>query len=203
MPIDVGRIGCDFLSATARKFLRGPRGMGFLYVSDRALESGLEPLFLDLRGADWVAPDLYQPAPDARRFENWEFSYALLLGTGEAARYALDTGIAAIQERIRFLAGRLRSGLGALPGAQVLDRGPELCGIVTVAVDGWRAPDLVTALRARGINTSHVDAGSAVIDFAEKGVEGALRVSPHAYNTEDEVDALVHAVAELGRAGGP
>jgi selenocysteine lyase/cysteine desulfurase len=197
MPIDVERIGCDFLSATARKFLRGPRGAGFLYVSERALETGLEPLFPDLRGADWVDEGLYQPAPDARRFETWEFAYALVLGMGEAARYALRVGIAPAQERILELAARARVALASLPGARVLDRGPELCGIVTVSFAGHDPNDLVQALRARRINTHALTRIGAVLDFDQKGVEGALRVSPHYYNTEEEVDALAGALAAI------
>lgn len=197
MPVDIQRIGCDFLSGTARKYLRGPRGAGFLYVSDAALEQGLEPLFLDMRGADWVDEGLYQPAPDARRFETWEFAYALVLGLGEAARYALGIGIEPIRERVRALAARSREKLATLPGARVLDRGPELCGIVTVHLSGRDPGALVLALRAMGINTSAVPRSSAVLDFDHKGVGGALRISPHCYNTEEEVDRLVEALGTI------
>lgn len=194
IPLDVEAIGCDFLSATARKFLRGPRGAGFLFASDRVLDAGLEPLFPDLRGADWIAPDLYQPAPDATRFETWEFNHALLLGMGEAARYALSVGVAAMGERIRRLAGRLRESLARIEGIRVLDRGAELCGIVTASVAGVDPVALVGELRKEGIHTSAITREAALLDFDEKGVEGALRVSPHAYNTEDEVDRLMEAL---------
>lgn len=205
MPLDVEEIGCDFLSATARKFLRGPRGAGFLYVSPRILDAGWEPLFPDLRGADWVDADLYQPAPDARRFESWEFFHGLVLGMGAAARYATDCGLEALQDRIRTLARLARSTLGALPGVRVLDRGSELGGIVTLAVDGWDAEALVPELRTRRINTSALTRVSAVLDFDARGIETALRVSPHAYNTPWEIDELAAALEELvvrGPAGG-
>jgi selenocysteine lyase/cysteine desulfurase len=197
MPVSVDELGCDFLSATARKFLRGPRGVGFLYVSDRALAAGLEPLFPDLRGADWVADDLYQPAPDARRFENWEFPYALVLGLGAAARYALEVGTDIARDRARALAERLREGLADVPGAEVLDRGAELCAIVTVRVAGWPPGALVAALRREKIHTSAVGREAAVLDFDSRGVEGALRASPHYYNTEREIDVLLAALAAL------
>src|SRR4030095_11623303 len=87
IPIDVGALGCDFLAASARKFLRGPRGIGFLYVSDAALARGVEPLFVDIQGVTWTARDAYEAVADARRFENWEFAHALVLGMGAAARY--------------------------------------------------------------------------------------------------------------------
>lgn len=197
MPVHPEAIGCDFLSATARKFLRGPRGAGFLWVSDRALESGLSPLFPDLRGADWVDGELFQPAPDARRFETWEFSWALVLGTGAAARYALEVGLDDARDRARELAGSLRERLPALRGVRVLDRGPELCSLVTVAVDGWRPRDLVAALRARGVNTSAQTRLDAVLDYDAKGVDGALRVSPHYFNTPADLDVFLGALGDL------
>ena len=197
MPLDVEEIGCDFLSATARKFLRGPRGAGFLYVSPRILDAGWEPLFPDLRGADWVGADLYQPAPDARRFETWEFSHGLLLGMGAAARHAMDLGLPAVRDRIRALAALARRTLGAIPGVSVLDRGPELGGIVTLSVTGWDAVALVAELRKRRINTSALTRVSAVMDFDARGIETALRVSPHVYNTPEEIEALAVALGEL------
>jgi selenocysteine lyase/cysteine desulfurase len=197
MRVDVREIECDFLSGTARKFLRGPRGVGFLYASDRALEEGLEPLFVDMRGADWTMDDLYQPAPDAKRFETWEFAYALVLGMGAAARYALQVGVEQAGARAWRLAAELRERLAALPGVRVLDRGSELCAIATIHVTGQNPAALVQQLRERGINTSSVDRTSAVIDFDEKGVEGALRISPHYYNTEEELEVVVEALREL------
>ncbi|MBI4519591.1 MAG: aminotransferase class V-fold PLP-dependent enzyme [Gemmatimonadetes bacterium] len=197
LPIDVAAIDCDFLSATARKFLRGPRGSGFLYVSDAALARGMQPLFIDMRGADWIEADLYQPAPDARRFENWEFAYALVLGTGAAARYALGVGIDGISGRTCGLAARLRDTLAAIDGVRVLDHGRRLSGIVTVHVAGWEPGGLVAELRRRRINTNASYRQYAVLDFDAKGVDWALRVSPHYYNTDAELDAFVEAIREL------
>lgn len=197
MVVDVEALQCDFLAGTARKFLRGPRGLGFLYVSDGALGAGLKPLYIDMRGADWVAADRYELRDDARRFENWEFPYALVLGLGEAAWYATEMGIEKIGARAWALAAALREALGALDGVRVLDRGAELCAIVTVAIDGREAGDVVTTLREQGINTSSIDRVSAVLDLEEKGVEGALRLSPHYYNTEEEVAATVAAIRSL------
>ena len=197
MPVDVHELGCDFLSASSRKFLRGPRGAGFLYVSERVLKRGLEPLFIDMRGADWIAEDGYRAAPDAKRFENWEFAWALVLATGEAARYASAVGLEEIQRRVRMLAGRLREALAAIDGVRVLDRGGELGGIVSVAVDGRDPGDLVARLRERRINASAQIREYAVIDYDEKGVAASLRMSPHCYNTEAEIDHAVSAVREL------
>jgi selenocysteine lyase/cysteine desulfurase len=197
MPIDVASLHCDFLAATARKFLRGPRGVGFLYVSDRALAAGLRPLHIDMRGADWVSADGYELRPDARRFENWEYSYALVLGLGEAAWYAREVGVEVARDRAWGLAAELRSRLAAVDGVRVLDRGPELCAIVTVALAGRPAPEVVAELREQGIATSAVDRTSAVLDLDEKGATSALRLSPHYYNTEAEIRTAVGALEGL------
>ncbi len=197
MPLDVEEIGCDFLSATARKFLRGPRGVGFLFVSDRALDLGLEPLFPDMRGADWIEADLYQPAPGAQRFENWEFPYALMLGMGRATEYALNLGLEAIRDRAWALATMTRDRLAEIDTLRVLDRGEERCAIVTVSVEGRHASDLVSALTEAGINTNVTARDYAVLDFDDKGVESAIRVSPHYYNTEEEVAEFTTTLAAL------
>ena len=197
IPIDVARLRCDFLSATARKFLRGPRGIGFLYISDRALQHGDHPLYIDMRGATWVSADTFELTPDARRFENCEFACCLLLGLGEAARYANQIGIEVAGGRARDLAASLRNKLRALPGFRVLDRGKELAAIVTVEVPAWNPPELVEYLRTRKINTSATLREYAVIDMDEKRTTSALRVSPHYYDTEAELDTVVGALQSL------
>ncbi|HEV2131366.1 MAG TPA: aminotransferase class V-fold PLP-dependent enzyme [Longimicrobiaceae bacterium] len=199
LPVDVRRLRCDFLSVTARKFLRGPRGVGFLYVSDRALGDGLYPLYIDMRGAEWTAPDDFQPVADARRFESWELNYAGVIGLGEAARYALEVGIERGGGRARELADHAREQLSAVAGIRVLDRGPELCAIVTAEVEGWHAPELVGRLRERGINTAASLRDYAVIDMTEKEAASAVRISPHYYNTREEVDACVDTIEELAQ----
>ena len=194
VPIDVGSLHCDYLSGTARKFLRGPRGLGFLYVSDRVLKAGAHPLLVDMHGADWTDPDAFKLTPDARRFETWEFAVALVLGLGAAAEYALEVGVDTAGRRARELADYARVRLAALRGVRVLDRGPELCAIVTAAIAGRDTRDIKLILRARGINTSSPHREDAVIDMDEKGTTSALRISPHYYNTTEEIDTAVEAL---------
>lgn len=197
IPMDVQRLRCDFLSATARKFLRGPRGIGFLYVSDRALKRGDCPLYVDMRGADWVAENSYQPAADARRFENWEFACSLVLGLGAAARYATLAGVERVGRRARTLAAQLREKLRDLSGLRVLDRGTELAAIVSVEVLGRQAGELVDLLRERHINTSATFHAWAILDMEDKNATSAIRISPHYYNTEEEIEAVVDAIRTL------
>jgi selenocysteine lyase/cysteine desulfurase len=197
VPIEVERLECDFLAATARKFLRGPRGIGFLYVGQRMLESGAHPLLVDMHGATWTETDDFVLTPDARRFEYWEFPHALVLGLGAAARYALQVGVEVARDRARDLAAYVRERLADVSGVRILDRGPELCAIATAAIEGRNAPEVKLALRSRGINVSSPEREDAVIDMDEKGATSALRISPHYYNTREEIDTAVQALEEL------
>jgi len=197
LPLDVKELQCDFLSATARKFLRGPRGTGFLYISDKALQFGLEPLFIDMRGAEWIEKDCYQPREDAMRYEDWEFAYALVLGTGAAIEYCLDIGPDRIGRQVRRLADHMRQELSSLDKVRVLDKGPELGGLVTFTVKGAQPQYLVNELLKRKINVVPSYRNFAIIDFDEKGVEWALRASPHYYNTQEEIQEFLSALKDI------
>jgi selenocysteine lyase/cysteine desulfurase len=192
MPVDVAAIGCDMLAATGRKFLRAPRGTGFLYVRREWIER-LEPPLIDNHAAAQGSDGSYVLRGDARRFEAWEHSPAARLGLGAAADYALGWGLDAIRERTFALAATLRSHLADLPGISVLDRGIERCGIVTFASAREGAEALHARLRARGIHCSLTDPAPAALSPAAPSK--ALRASVHYYNSEAEVAAFVAAVS--------
>ena len=196
MPVDVQAIGCDMLSGTGRKYLRGPRATGFLYVR-RALLDRLEPPFLDLHAATWVAPDRYEVRADARRFENWEMNVAGKLALGVGVDYALALGIEPIWERVAALAALLRERLATTPGVRVHDLGKERCGIVTFTVAGVE-PDVVKQrLSAERINVTTSSRHSTLLDMDSRGLSKLVRASVHYYNTEDEINQAVRAVAEM------
>ena len=194
MQVDLEELHCDFLSVTMRKFLRGPRGAGFLYASDRILDTNMEAKFMDLKACSWTAPDQYQLASTAQRFELWERSYALMLGSKAAIDYALNIGMSQIEARIKHLASLIRARLEAIPQLKVLDQGKELCGIVTFTSDTIPQEKICSAIEAAKINFSTVPYESALIDFIDKQVKGAIRISPHYYNTETEIDTLMEAI---------
>lgn len=195
-PLDVATIKCDVLSGTGRKYLRGPRGTGFLYAGPRALDV-LEPPFIDLHAADWTAPYDYEWRPDARRFENWETYFAGKVGLGAAVDYALELGLETTSARIVELGARLRSGLEALDRVGVHDLGARRGGIVTFSIDGVEADSIQKQLRARRINTSTSTPDRARFDLGARGLPTVVRASVHYYNSEDEVDAVIAAVDEV------
>ncbi len=196
MQVDVEALQCDMLSATGRKFLRGPRGTGFLYVRKGFL-GRMEPPMIDLYSASWVARDRYELRPDARRFENWENNYAARLGLGAAVDYALAIGMPAIEARCRLLSGRLRAGLGALEGVTVRDLGRHPSAIVSFTMDGFEAGDIVRRADEAGITIGTSGPSSTRIDAENRNLPDLVRASPHYYNTEEEIDRLVDCVGKL------
>jgi len=202
LPLNVDEIGCDFLSATSRKFLRGPRGVGFLYVRDTMIES-LQPASLDLHSARWVEADRYEMRSDAKRFEVWESSPALRLGLGAACDYALDLGLEPIWERVSMLAGMLRVALAGIAGVTVHDKGARQAGIVTFSVAGVTADEVKQTLANHRINVSTTSVFSARIDMEQRDLDEVVRSSVHYFNTEEELDQTVAVVAGLMPATPP
>jgi selenocysteine lyase/cysteine desulfurase len=197
MKLDIVELKCDFLSITCRKFLRGPRGTGALYISDKALEAGLEPMFIDMRGAEWKQKDEYRQQPTAMRFEDWEFAYSTVLGTAAAVEYCLSIGEDKIWSQVKILSTVLRAQLWQINKVKVLDKGPELGGLVTFHIQGADPKFVVSELLKRKINVVPSYRAFGIIDFDEKGVEWAIRASPHYYNTIDELDFFIKSITEI------
>ena len=196
MPIDVKNIGCDFLSATGRKYMRGPRGTGFLYARTRST-SQIEPIFLDNHAARWTGDDEYTVIGDAKRFENWERYFAGVIGLKVAADQANELGMPAIWARLRELADGLRERLKTVPGVTLADLGVTKGAIVTFAVAGKEHVALKQQLRDQGINVSVSTQFSSRLDLKGRGLKDVMRASVHVYNTDEELDRFVAALRPL------
>ncbi len=195
LPLDVNELQCDFLSLTGRKFLRGPRGTGLLFVRSEGLER-LDPTpFLDGRSADWTSPWEYRLHTSAQRFELFEVSYAAKHGLGVAIDYALELGLDAIAARVGALADRLRAGLDGIEGVTVRDLGRRRCGIVTFTVDDRTAADIAAHLRAHDVNVTFGTTSAAQFDLGLRGLPEVVRASVHYFNTNEEVDRVLDLLA--------
>ena len=195
-PLNVEAIGCDLLSATGRKYLRGPRGTGFLYVGEQALNS-LTPYWVDLHSAEWTGANEYKIRQDARKFENWEGNRAGVLGLKTAVDYALNIGLADIWERVQMLGNYLREQLVQIDSVQVNDIGEVLSGIVSFNFKGKSGEELKKALLARDINVSWNGLSNTYLDMSDRGLSEITRASVHYYNTTQEIDQFIEALREM------
>ncbi len=193
LDIDVQAIGCDILSGTGRKFVRGPRGTGFMYVNKNVLDK-LEPPFVDQRAAHWVSLDKFEWLEDARRFENWETSYALRIGLGVAVDHALSWGMPQVETRVKELAAMLRERMSGLKGLKVQDTGRVKSGIVTFSLDDKDVLFLQKHLVMHGINITAAPVERARLDLEKRGIAAIGRASVHYFNTEVEIDRFVEEV---------
>jgi len=199
IPLDVDELCCDMLTATGRKYLRGPRGTGFLYI-DASLAQRLRPATSG--GAVWSEPESYLLPDRAARFESFERSIAGVLGLGAAVDYALELGLDAIEDRVTTLAEHLRQGLSGIDGVAVRDLGSRRCGIVTFTVDGVDPIDVRDALHDQRVQLWSTGAAFARIDLPSRGIESMVRASVHYLNTDEELDrtvGLVDAIASSAR----
>ncbi len=198
MPIDVNKLHCDALCATGRKYLRGPRGTGFLYIKQARVDQ-LEPPFLDLLAAPWVGLNQYRINPDATRFETWERNYSNMIGLKTAIEYANSWGMENIWQRIVALSTSLRAKLSSIPKVTVRDLGKQKCGIVTFTIEGKEAGAISQELRQKKINTSVSLAEYARLDLEERGLNSLVRASVHFYNTEEEIDRFCQEISIIAK----
>lgn len=195
-PVDVQKVSCDMLSATGRKYLRGPRGTGFLYVNSDVLPD-LIPPFLDLHSAEWTTKNQFKIRDDARRFENWEANYAGILGLKKAVDYALNLGIKNIWKHITKLAEELRWRLAELPEVKVRDIGKTKGGIVTFTVASISPGEVKEELSKRNINANTSPRSSTLLDMQERELDEVVRASVHYYNTEEEIEKMTDVLKSI------
>lgn len=195
LPVDVRQIGCDLLVGCGRKFLRAPRGTGFLYAR-REFAEQLSPGAVGLDGVQWDGVG-YRFAPAARRFDTWETNCATRIGLGVAVDYALSWGIENTWGRIRALAADLRQDLASIPGITVEDRGRERCGTIALTVHGYAAELVRVELQRAGINSWVCLANAACVDMGRRGISSLLRISVHYYNSAEELARLCDVLESL------
>lgn len=195
-PVDVEKIKCDFLSVTGRKYLRGPRGTGFLYAR-QSTTSHLEPAFLDLHGAEWVTQDSYQMRADAKRYETWESNLSAKHGLSIAIKYLNQLGVQIVYESVIKLATYFRDRLNEISGIEVKDTGKYQSGIVTFTSERATPNKLMSYLSQHGVNVSIIVASSSLLDLEERKISEAVRASVHYYNTREEIDQTIRLIRAI------
>ena len=195
LDVDVDAVQADFLSATGRKYLRGPRGTGFLYARTSVLDR-VVPSQPDHHGAEWSSTDAYTLRPGATRFEHWEHSHANWLGLGAAVDHALGWGLDRIEATVTGRAAQLRSMLADLD-VTLYDVGQRLCGMVTFASERVPAAEIQATLWTMGVNVSSTMVGSSRYDVEARNLPNLVRMSVHCTTTDDELDRAVAALKAL------
>lgn len=196
VPLDVDEINCDILSVNGRKYLRAPRGTGFLYVR-KEVQDSLTPFFMDGHSARLLNEEEYEVRNDCRRFELYEKNRALTLGLARAVEYAMNIGVDRIWQRIQRLAGYMRQQLKDLEFITVHDSGNEQCGIVTFSVDGIDSELVKDQLLEKDINVSVAKAKSTLLYMNRRQLSSIVRASVHYYNTEAEIQELCRALVHI------
>jgi cysteine desulfurase / selenocysteine lyase len=195
LPVHVDQIGCDVLTSTGRKWLRGPRGTGLLYVRD-SLADRCDPPGIDVVSGNWNDPYDYSLVSGAMRFEEFESSVAARVGFANALTELETLGVQNVRNRLINLSEHLRNGLTAA-GAIVHDGTGERSAIVTWSVPGVDPTAVVEAANQANITINASIAAFARLDMGAKDQTSVARATPHIYNTTEELDRLVEVVAKL------
>jgi len=196
MPVDVREIGCNYLTSAGRKWLRGPKGSGFLYVSEESLDD-FEPAIIDDIGAPWVSPEAYELLPDARRFETHEHAPALRLGLGAAAEYAMTLGLDHIRDNVRGMAEGIRDELSRMPGISVQDLGAERGALVTFNHETMPAAEITTRLAQKDIRAKTIPRAGALNDTVARGLDELVRISAHYFNRGNDVETCLRGIRDI------
>ncbi len=195
--VNVEKIQCDFLTVTGRKFLRGPRGTGFLYVSDQILDQNMGPLCIDLAGSVWNEETSFEFGPEAKRFEYWEKNYSNFFGLTQAIREINEIGIREIERYNTTLSQYYRSALTEIEGLKIYDHGSRKGNIITWKIAGYSQQEIAEYFSKHRVFYSFSNKSSALYDMNRKGEEWVVRFSPHYFNTMEEGDRLQEIIAGL------
>lgn len=194
--VNVEEIGCDIMTGTSRKFLRGPRGIGFLYVNEKA-RSMMEPVVLTNQSAEWTSKNDYTLRDDTRVFEAWERSVVNQLGFGAALAYLQTVGPELAFAQISRNAKSLRQKLQATKDVEVMCPPSAESAIITFNFRARQPAEIKQILEKQGIGVQIASVNHTRLDLEPRGIESAVRVSPHYYTSDDDIDRFLMALEAL------
>lgn len=196
IPLNVNDLGCDIMTGTARKFLRGPRGIGFLYVNERARQK-MEPIVLTNQSAAWVQSDKYDLRSDTRVFEAWERSVVNQLGFKAALDYYQNIGVKEAGHTLLNVADYLRSGLAVKSNVSMTCPHSARSAIITFNLTGLSPEDVKMRMEGHGISTQIASVNHTRLDLEARQIDKAVRVSPHYYTTSEDVDRFLDVLDQI------
>ena len=194
LPVDVQSLGCDFYVLTGHK-LFGPTGTGVLWAR-RELLDAMPPFF---GGGEMIRTVSFEGTTFAdvpHKFEAGTPNIAGFIGLGAALDYVAELGLDRIDARERELLAYATDALKSVPGLRLFGEAKEKAAVLSFLIDGVHAHDLATLLDHEGVavRSGHHCAHPLMQFF---GVPATARASLAFYNTHEEVDALVAAIAKV------
>jgi selenocysteine lyase/cysteine desulfurase len=199
LPVNVQDAACDVLVFPARKWLRGPKGISVLYLSDRALEILGTPPTIDIAGAQWQARHNYQPYPDARRFECYEFNPGIRLALKAACDYLMTVGVERVAVHNLLIREKIAAALSSSPALEPM---PSVhpSALMTYQINESTASQLMALLDTAGVNASLITHQYARWALEARKHNMLLRLTPHYFTSDTELELLTEAFSALPRS---
>ena len=195
--IDVKKINCDVMVGSGRKYLRGPRGTGFMYIKD-SIKKNIRPSIFDSRSC--VLKKMKTILYKKNLFETFEFPPALIIGLSESLSYLNKLGIKKIEKKIKNLSIYFRKKIKKINSVTVYENPLLLSGINTMSVEKKPVEKIHKYLLKKNILTSICSTSTSYHHFEKMNVKKLLRISFHHYNTRKEIDYLVEVLNDLAKS---
>ena len=195
--IDVKKINCDVMVGSGRKYLRGPRGTGFMYIKD-SIKKNIRPSIFDSRSC--VLKKMKTILYKKNLFETFEFPPALIIGLSESLSYLNKLGIKKIEKKIKNLSIYFRKKIKKINSVTVYENPLLLSGINTISVEKKPVEKIHKYLLKKKILTSICTTSTSYHHFEKMNVKKLLRISFHHYNTRKEIDYLVEVLNDLAKS---
>lgn len=192
--VDVKEINCDVLVGSGRKYLRGPRGTGFIYINEKIREK-VKPMILDLKNTECYQEII--KIKKANIFENFEYSPALQIGLGKAIERINSSGINQIELQIRQKSQYLRKKLDYFSKITFFENFNTLTGINTLKIEGLSSLRIYNYLLSKRILTSISTSATSLLYFNKKKIKDVLRISIHHYNSLYQINYLIKCLIDL------
>ncbi len=192
--LDVKKIQCDVLVGSGRKYLRGPRGTGFIFFKD-TIKKTLTPSILDMNNTKIKNGKI--DVDRERMFESFESSPALKYGLSKAIEEINQKGMETVESEIKKKSNIFRKRLECFNQIIFYENRRLLSGINTFNIKGFSAKKVYAYLLSKKILCSVSSRETSMMYFGKKNLTDLVRISIHHYNTMSEIDYLIKCLIDL------